>query len=91
VTARAVLAEALDEAEEAARGYEEAVQGWADFGHVLETGNAMLGAGRCLARIGESDAVDRFRRARKAFEDLGAVTLMAEVDASLKRAHESGP
>jgi class 3 adenylate cyclase/tetratricopeptide (TPR) repeat protein len=79
LTARAAFAEALGNVEEASRGYEEATKGWTGYGHILEMGNALLGAGRCHARMGHSDAGDRFHRARELFEGLGAVTMVTEV------------
>ena len=74
----------LGEVEEAMRSYEEAVQAWTEYGHVPETGHALLGAGRCLARLGHSNAGDRLRRARTIFEGLGAALMVAEVDTSLR-------
>ena len=81
---RAVLAEALGEIDDATRAYEEAVRGWTEYGHMPETGHALLGAGRCLARLGHSNAGDRLRHARVIFEGLGAALMMAEVDTCLR-------
>ncbi len=82
LSARAALAEAAGEYEHASRIYVEAITGWTGFGHVLETGNALLGAGRCLTRLGRPEADDRFHRAKATFEQLGAQAMVAEVDAS---------
>jgi len=84
LTASATLDEALEHHEKAARTYEEAVRGWIEFGHVLETGMALLGAGRCLARMGRSESVDHVRRARETFVGLGAELLVAETNSYLE-------
>ena len=52
-----------------------------EYGHVLETGNSLFGAGRCLARLGRPGSADLLRRARDVFEGLGAAMMVAEVDA----------
>ena len=53
---------------------------------VLEQGQALLGAGRCLERAGRfAHAVDRFRKARGIFGRLGATRLEGEAVAGLQR------
>jgi len=84
LTASATLDEALEHHERAARTYEDALRGWNEFGHVLETGMALLGAGRCLARLGRSESVDHVRRARETFVGLGADLLVAETNSYLE-------
>ncbi|HET7929041.1 MAG TPA: adenylate/guanylate cyclase domain-containing protein [Actinomycetota bacterium] len=80
LTARAVLEEASEDHERALTEYEEAVRSWSEFGHVLETGMALLGAGRCLARLGRPESVDRLGRAREVFVGLDAVLLVGDAD-----------
>jgi len=55
------------------------------FGVVLEQGQALLGAGRCATRLGDSDPEGpdsgaALGRARTIFEGLGATALTAETD-----------
>ena len=79
-TARAALAEADGDDEGAAARFDEAAEGWADYGHVPATGGALLGAARCLGRLGRAEAAHRRARAREVFAGLGADPLVAEVD-----------
>ena len=72
LSASAAIAEASGEVEEAAGQYERAVEGWADYGHQVETGLALLGAGRCLERLGDARSGDRRARAEQIFAGLGA-------------------
>jgi len=82
-SARATLQEALGATEEASVIYQEAASGWSAYGHVVETGRALLGAGRCLAHVNRRNARSQLLRAREIFTDLGASVLRAEVDACL--------
>ena len=84
LTARATLDEALEHHEIAARGYQDAVRGWTEFGHVLETGMALLGAGRCLGRLGRSESEDHVRRAREIFVGLRAELLVDSTNRHLE-------
>ena len=70
-TARAMLAEARGDAEEAADGYREAAALWGEYGSILERGYALLGLGRCgdAAATREADAI---------FALLGARPVLAE-------------
>ncbi|HEX5936626.1 MAG TPA: adenylate/guanylate cyclase domain-containing protein [Actinomycetota bacterium] len=86
-TAEAALAELHGELERAARGYDEAAEGWAGFPHPLQHGLAATAAGRCLLGLGRaSEARDRLRTARGSLRDLGATPLVGEVDGLLERA-----
>jgi hypothetical protein len=51
-------------------------------GVVLEQGHALLGAGRCAARLGGAAAAARgpLGQARAIFDRLGATALLAETD-----------
>jgi class 3 adenylate cyclase/tetratricopeptide (TPR) repeat protein len=70
VTARAIVAEAKGQTEDAAAAYAEAAEGWAQWGSVIERGYALLGLGRC----GDAAAM---RAATEIFGRLGAVPLAA--------------
>jgi tetratricopeptide (TPR) repeat protein len=85
-SARAALQEAFGMLEEASALYEEAIPGWTEYGHVVETGRALLGAGRCRLRMRHQDARPQLLRAREIFTDLGASVLLAEADACLAEA-----
>lgn len=86
LTARAVLAEARGEVEQAADLYAEAAQRWTEYGHVLEHGLAHLGAGRCLGVLGRrEEAIPHLTEARAIFARLDARPLVAEVDSELGR------
>jgi len=84
VTGQAILAEATDKVHEARDLYQEAAQRWADYGFVLEEGQAYLGLARCLIALGDRGAAtEPLHRARAIFERLGAVPLLSEVDGYL--------
>ncbi|MGK5112283.1 ATP-binding protein [Geodermatophilus sp. CPCC 205506] len=85
-TARAIVAEAQGALDTALREYEEAAAGWQVYGHVLERGLALLGAGRCASRLGELRAVTSLQSARGVFAFLGARSLGMDADALLDRA-----
>lgn len=82
-TARAVLAEADGDLEPAARLHEQAAAAWEAFGHLPEQGLALLGAGRCLRRLGRPEAGARLRAALAVFERLDAGLLREEAGALL--------
>jgi tetratricopeptide (TPR) repeat protein len=88
LTGRAVLTEARGEYDAASALYAEAAERWADYGFALERGQAALGAGRCLVAVGRHDeAAARLDEARRAFDPLGAVPLLAEADRILAQGH----
>jgi hypothetical protein len=62
---------------EAAGQYERAVMGWNDYGHQLETGIALLGAGRCFGRLGDPRSQDRRARAEEILTGLQAEPTLA--------------
>lgn len=67
--------------------YIEAARRWKDYGHILEEGYALLGAGRCRLMMGGIDeAVTRLHEARAIFTNLGARLLIDEVDRHLGEA-----
>ena len=87
LTGRALVAEAHEEHDRAVELYDDAAQRWADFGFVLEHGQALLGAARCLLALGRSSEVlPRLHRAREIFTTLEARPLIEEVDVQLQRA-----
>jgi class 3 adenylate cyclase/tetratricopeptide (TPR) repeat protein len=83
LTARAVLTEAQGDLDNAARLYAQAAERWTRYGHVLERGQGLLGAGRCLLRLNRPQAAAKLRDARTSFAALGARPLLAETDAWL--------
>jgi class 3 adenylate cyclase/tetratricopeptide (TPR) repeat protein len=72
LSATASLEEALGHDAEAADLYERAVTGWKDYDHQLETGIGLLGASRCLGRLGDPRSPDRRSRAEQIFAGLQA-------------------
>jgi tetratricopeptide (TPR) repeat protein len=85
LTGQAILAEAKTETEEARHLYREAAQRWADFGFVLEEGQADLGFARCLVALDNREAAtEPLQRARAIFSRLGAVPLIKETDSLLQ-------
>jgi len=87
LTGRAIVGEARGDVQEASNLYQEAVERWTDFGHVLEQGRSLLGAGRCLLRLGQpAEAAARLNGAREVFEKVSARPLLAETASALQRA-----
>jgi tetratricopeptide (TPR) repeat protein len=86
LTARAVLAEAAGDAERAAGLFAEAADGWKAYGQVLEHGRALLGAGRCLARLDRPEGPSTLREAHALFTRLGARPLATEAGTLLRHA-----
>jgi tetratricopeptide (TPR) repeat protein len=84
-TARALLAEAQGDLEPAADLHTQAATGWSNYGNLPEHGQALLGLGRCLARLQHPQARDRLRQARAIFARLDARPLVAESDSWLQR------
>lgn len=85
LTADAVVAEARGDPEGAAALYEQAANGWEASGNALERGQALLGLGRCLGRLGRPEAGSRLREARAVLGDLGCRQLVAETDGWLQQ------
>jgi class 3 adenylate cyclase/tetratricopeptide (TPR) repeat protein len=86
LTAEANLTEAEGGLEQALELYAAAAERWAEFGHVVEQGQALLGAARCLLSLGRpTEAAAKLREAREVFGGLGAQSLVHEVDAYLGR------
>ena len=83
----ALLAEAKGDMEEARNLYKEAAQRWADYGFVLEEGQAHLGLARCLLALCDGEAAtEPLQKARSIFSKLGARPLIDEVDRHLVQA-----
>jgi tetratricopeptide (TPR) repeat protein len=73
--------------EEARDLYQQAAQRWADYGFVLEEGQAHLGLARCLIALGDNErASEPLQKAREIFLRLGARLLIDEVDRLLGQA-----
>jgi tetratricopeptide (TPR) repeat protein len=83
LTARATLAEADGDLEEAALRYDEAAAHWAAYGHQLERARTLLGAGRSLLALGRPEGRRRFEDARTMLAALHAEPLLTEIDAAL--------
>jgi tetratricopeptide (TPR) repeat protein len=87
VTAAAAVAEAAGEPAEALALYSDAAERWAEFGIVLEEGQALLGKARCLIELGRAEeAAQPLGEARSIFSTLGAAPLEAEADSLLATA-----
>lgn len=80
--ARPILSEALGNLEQALSEYLEAARGWESFPFPFEQAHALFGAGRCLVGSARADeAGPHLEKARAIFGSLGALPLVAEVDA----------
>jgi tetratricopeptide (TPR) repeat protein len=88
VAARAILAEAHGDLEQASSWYAEAVERWSGYGALLEHGQALLGLGRCQVGMGRPAARDRLMQASAIFGRLAARPLLAAADGWLRRAHQ---
>ncbi|HZP90639.1 MAG TPA: AAA family ATPase [Actinomycetota bacterium] len=82
VTARAILAEAGGDLEEARALYAEAGVRWLAYGSALEHALALAGEGRCLSATGRAEAAaEPLRLAREALATLGARADLERVNA----------
>jgi len=82
VAARATVAEARGDLDQALALFIEASANWERFSMPLEHAYALLGAGRCLVALGRAaEATSHLEDARSLFGSLGALSLVAEVDA----------
>jgi tetratricopeptide (TPR) repeat protein len=85
--ARAVLAESQGRLEEAVALYSEAAEHWAEYGFVLEQGQALLGTARSLAALGRGrDAPLKLEEARQLFARLQVWDLVKEAEALAEQA-----
>jgi tetratricopeptide (TPR) repeat protein len=84
-TGETILAEARGDTAGAFGRFEDLSRAWAEYGHPLERGRALLGAGRCLLQLSrEVEAAEPLRSARSVFEALGATSLAADADGLLE-------
>jgi class 3 adenylate cyclase/tetratricopeptide (TPR) repeat protein len=84
LSGQAIFAEMEEHIEHALSLYVEAARRWKDFGHVLEEGLALLGAGRCFLAMGDGSAAGKpLQEASAIFQRLGAVPLLNEVNGYL--------
>ena len=81
-----MVAEARGDVGEALALYADVAERWAVFGHVHERALALLGAGRCRARLGDGEAAGPLTEARELLAGLGATPAVAEAEAWLSRA-----
>ena len=82
LSASAAIAEASGDVAEAAGRYEQAVEGWRNYGHQVETALALLGAGRCLDRLADARSADLRARAAQILGALGADPSMPLIETS---------
>ena len=81
---RALVAEAHGDDEAAAEGFADAAGRWRTFEMPYEEGQALLGMGRCLARLGRrAEAVEALDRARGLLARLKARPALEETDSLL--------
>jgi class 3 adenylate cyclase/tetratricopeptide (TPR) repeat protein len=85
LTGRAVLTEASGDLHSAHRLYADAAEQWRSYGCLPEHAHALLGTGRCLARLAHHEARDRLLEARAIFARLGARSLRAKTEGWLVR------
>ncbi len=86
-SAAAAVAEARSELDQARTLYLRAAEGWTAFGHALERGQALFGAGRCLLAMGRAeDGARAIADAREVFAGLGAEPLVSEAEQRLTSA-----
>ncbi len=86
VAAHAALAEASGDLAAAIPAYADAADRWERFGVVAEQGFALLGQGRCLLAVGETEAGSVcLRESRRIWERLGATPRIAEIDTLVQR------
>ena len=84
LTGHALVTEAIGSTEDARDLYQEAARRWADYGFLLEEGQAHLGVGRCLIALGDREsATEPLQDARAIFTKLRARPLINEVDSHL--------
>lgn len=87
VTVNAIVAEAKGESERALGLYNDAAGRWNEYGLVLEEGQALLGAGRCLLALGrQPEASSKLRDAGKIFTALRTLLLLRETEGYLEQA-----
>jgi hypothetical protein len=80
--ARALLIEATEDLSQAEQLHLEAAKSWDAFSMPFEQAHSLFGAGRCLIGLGRaSEAREHLEKARALFGSLGALPLVAEVDA----------
>jgi class 3 adenylate cyclase len=81
--ARAHLAEAAGELDDAAQRYGAVADSWGTLGARLEEGYAVLGRGRCLAALGDLSAEAALHEARRLFAAMGAHARVEDCDTLL--------
>jgi class 3 adenylate cyclase/tetratricopeptide (TPR) repeat protein len=87
VTGRAIQSEATGRLDLALDLYSDAAKRWSEHGFLLEQGQALLGAGRCLIALGhEIQASPRLQEAQRIFAKLGAAPRLQETDGFLQEA-----
>jgi hypothetical protein len=91
VTATAIVAEARGEHARALALHQDAADRWKRYGFVLEEGQALFGAGRCLLALGGNvESHKSLQEAREIFARLGARPLIEEIDNCLRQGKAVG-
>ena len=80
-TARAAIAEAAGDREEAARRYAACATAWLRYGSALERAHALFGHARILHAMRDPEADAELDRAERAFAALGATPWLDEIGA----------
>ena len=78
--ARAILAEAKGDLEDAVERYGNVAAQWLSYGSIPERAYALVGQGRCRLGLGDPGGAESLRIARETFEALGAEPALAEID-----------
>jgi class 3 adenylate cyclase/tetratricopeptide (TPR) repeat protein len=91
VSGRAFLAEAAGHQKEALGLFEESVRRWTEFGSVPERGHALLGQGRCLLRLGKTEADSVLQEAARIYGALGARPFLESAELLLRNVGGPAP
>jgi class 3 adenylate cyclase/tetratricopeptide (TPR) repeat protein len=91
IAARAMLAEARGELDEAARLHAGAAGAWASFGYPYEQAQSLVALARCVTSLGRAaEAVKPLTEARGILAELRALPLLAETARMLEDADAAG-
>lgn len=91
VSGRALLAEAAGHQKEALGLFEESMRRWTEFGNVPERGHALLGQGRCLLRLGKTEADSVLQEAARIYGVLGARPFLESAELLLRNVGGPAP
>jgi len=84
-----IAAEAAGRYDEALALFQDAEEGWREFGDPYERAHSLLGQGRCLIGLERAnEAAQPLNEAHDLFDRLGAAPALAETDSLLQEATE---